>query len=162
MAPIRTLIEGLENHVPVLAASNYALSGLASVKSLITRVTIKYGIVVFLLTFTFIIAPRFWLKIFYGDDLSQYAYLVYWFGFINLLFYISYPFQVILRTLNTTRPIFLANISMAIFSVCSAYYLVSVFRETGAALGIAFTRAIMVAILLYSTTYTFKRYVIPK
>ena len=100
------LLLGLKNIVPPQAAHHYQNQGYNALLSYLRTVSIKGGILMFLLTFILAAIPEFWLHLFYGQFLVPYAYVLVWFAVIYFSSFFIFPVCTALSVVRVTRPIF--------------------------------------------------------
>ena len=146
------LIQGLENIVPVRAASHLRHGGVKAMSAYLRRVTIIGGIATFAVAIVVAAVPELWLGMIYGTVYQGYGYLLQWYAAIYLLIYLSLPLRTALRALESTRPIFIAYLLMTMFSVIAAYPLVSSLSLKGVMLGLFGVNGILVATLALAVT----------
>ena len=93
------------------------------------------------------LAPAFWLEIFFGESYAAYGYLLYWYAGIYVVMFAGLPLRAGLRALERTRPIFLATMVAAVFSVAAAVPLIDGLGVMGAVAGILIGNLLLVGVL---------------
>ena len=137
------LFQGLENIVPVKASVHYAQSGIHGLIRYLKKVILWGGFATAIIALTAGVLPGFWLTLFYGLQYQGFGFILQWYAIIYLLIFMGLPLRVGLRTLETTRPIFIAYVLMTIFSICTAKYFIFYFGIQGIMAGILGTQLIL-------------------
>jgi len=137
------LFQGLENIVPVKASFHYTQSGIKGLITYLKKVTLWGGITTAIIALTAGLLPRLWLTLFYGAQYQEFGFILQWYAIIYLFIFIGLPIRAGLRTLETTRPIFIAYVLMTIFSICTAKYIILYLGIKGAMIGILGTQLIL-------------------
>jgi len=144
MGIFNVLFATIENYVPISAAKIYKKEGHKSLLSYIYKYSF-IGIILFSLwTMLFmIITPERLIFLIYGNKYIQYSDLMYWYMAIYILMYFGMLIKFVLRTIESTKDIYRANIYMSVFSIIFAYPMIVYFELKGIVLGILLTQVIM-------------------
>ncbi len=144
LGPINIMLQGLDNILPIKAAQLYKDRGLRpmfhylkTLTFIFLSITIVYGVLLF--------PSASWLldRGFHIDD--PIATHLSW-GFIGfaLLLVISYGKMIFLRTLENTRPIFVASTITAIFSIACSPWFIHSFGVMGVIYGMLLMRTFVI------------------
>jgi O-antigen/teichoic acid export membrane protein len=147
---LHILFQGMENIVPVRASFYYSQNGIRGLRIFITRVLFWGGGATAIIALLAALFPVVWLHLFYGPEFENFGYILQSFAIIYLLVFIGGPFRAILRTLEKTRPIFIAYVLMSFFSVASAKPLLDNFGVAGVMIGIFGAEIILQLSLFFS------------
>ncbi len=148
----------MENVVPVNAAKAFKEGGQEKLFQFLKSVSVQIGMgVMGILLFVAIFSPNI-LALLYGTDYVPHSYILIGFCIIYLLVYISYPLRFALRTLEMTKPIFIAYVIGAIFSVLAASSMIKYWGIYGILIGLFVTQLITQSVYIYSLWKTKKYY----
>ena len=142
------LFQGLENIVPVRSAELYRRGGAHELKAYLRRVTLFLGGVTAAIGLIFSVTPGFWLGLVFGDSFVSHGDLLRWYAVIYTLGAVLLPLRAGLRTVENTRPIFLAYLASTTVAVIATYPIVQWLELTGAMVGLLFTQVLMLLILV--------------
>ena len=157
MGVTHVLFQGLENVVPVRAASHYRQDGSAGLTAYLRDVAWVNALATALVAFVAAAAPAFWLALVFGDAYAAYGDLVRWFAVIYLLVSLLLPLRAGLRAVEHTHPIFTAYLATTIFSLAAAYPLVRWLELTGVMAGILLLQGLMLVVLWRAARKSFAR-----
>jgi O-antigen/teichoic acid export membrane protein len=130
------VIEACVNVVPVRASRTFMSSGRRGLIAYLKNVTIYgTGAIAFLLG-VIVVAPKFWLRLFFGPEFESYWTLVPWYAGVQVLIFLGLVIGTWYRTLESTRFIFYANVFAVILLLLIAYPLITNFGVTGAVAGL--------------------------
>lgn len=127
---------GLDNVVPIRAATLAHQNGRAALVSYILRFALFGGLAVSLIVGLVGAFPLFWLGLFYGSEFLDYGYLVQWWSVIFLVAFLGTASNYGLRALERTRLIFLAQVFTATFAAIFSYPLVAHLALPGVMIGL--------------------------
>jgi len=147
VAVTHVLFQGLSNRVPVTAARIFHRDGFDSLRKYLWKITLWGGIVTGLLVLLAAMFPEFWLRLFYGTEYLDYGYLLQWWTASYFLIYFGVPLTVGLRTLECTRPIFVAYCVMSGFALLLSTPMINYYGLHGAMAGIFFSQVIFLWVL---------------
>ena len=150
------LFQGLENIVPVRASFNYTQTGIKGLITYLKKVILWGGIATAIIAFSAGLLPEFWLTLFYGVQYQNFGFILQWYAIIYLLIFVGLPLRAGLRTLETTRPIFMAYVLMTIFTLFTAKDLIFHFGVNGVMFGIIGTQLILQLFLFVALNRTIK------
>ncbi len=149
MGLTHVLFLAMENIVPVKAALHYKEGGWIQLVTYLKYITRRAGVVVLgILAFIAIFRTPI-IEFLYGTAYVEYSYLVIGFCLTYVLVFIGHPLRFALRTLEITKPIFIAYIFGAAFSVVLAYPLIYYFDLIGLLIGIFVTQGLSQLVYLY-------------
>ncbi len=148
----------MENIVPISAARIFKEGGPERLFAFLKRITIRIGWGVMLLLLLVALGAPYILSFLYGAENEQYSYILIGFCIIYLLVYISYPLRFALRTLEITKPIFIAYIISAVFSLFAADIFISNWGIGGVLGGLFITQLITQFVYIFSLWKTKKYY----
>ncbi|MFT5765824.1 MAG: O-antigen/teichoic acid export membrane protein [Saprospiraceae bacterium] len=147
----------MENVVPISAARAFKDGGRKKLYTFLKNISLKIGwFVMSILILISIFSPNI-LGLLYGEDFVAYSYILICFCIIYLLVYIGYPLRFALRTLELTKPIFIAYALGAIFSVIMAAPMLQYWGIYGLLLGLFMTQLITQSVYVISL-WKIKRY----
>jgi len=96
----------------------------------------------------FFVAPEFCLGLVFGDEFTQHANVLRWYGAIYVVYYINLIYRFGLRILEQTRAIFLGYVVAVGALAIAAYPLLLHLGLTGAIIGLTAVPLIHLAVLL--------------
>jgi len=137
------LFQGLENIVPPTASRHLVLSGIAGLKSYLRKVFIFGGAAVLALAILLSIFSGQILTLLYGNEYSDYGYILVWYSMISIISYSLIPLFIGLRTLENTKPLFISYLITTIFSISTANILIEKFELNGVMTGMLMNSLIM-------------------
>jgi O-antigen/teichoic acid export membrane protein len=139
---------GLENVIPAQAARKFAVEGEPALVHLLQRVAIFGSLAIGGIGVVAVVAPEFWLHLFYGSNYAGHGYLVLWSAAAYFVGFFKLPPQYGLRAIEKTKGIFIAQLAAAVFTAFAVYPLIKNFGITGVMAGNLVVAAIQVAVLL--------------
>lgn len=136
----------MENSIPAEAARLYAQSGKKRLLRYLQRVTFRMGLLVaVVLAGMYTLSP--WLIQFvFGREYHEYHYLIGAYAMLYALVFLTYPMRFLLRTLQSTFPIFLAYAASAGISMLVAFPLVRSWGMAGVLSGLIGSQLITIGI----------------
>jgi len=142
------VIEACVNIVPVRASRVFMSSGRRGLIAYLKKVTIYgTGAIAFLLG-VIVVAPKFWLRVFFGPEFELFWNLVPWYAGVQVLIFLGLVIGTWYRTLESTRFIFYANVFAVVLLLLIAYPLISNFGVTGAVAGLLIGQFALQAFML--------------
>ncbi len=147
MGLCHVLFLAMENIVPIEAARQFHLEGEDALTKYLVQISWKlgFGFCIILLGLTFF-SPQI-LFLLYGAEAVEHTYIVFAYAFLYVLVFLGHPFRFFMRTIEQTRPIFMAYILSTVFSLCFANVLLQEFEMRGLLFGLIATQAI--ALIIY-------------
>jgi O-antigen/teichoic acid export membrane protein len=130
------VIEACVNTVPVGASRALMSSGRRGLIAYLKTVAIYGTAAISFLMGVVVIAPKFWLHLFFGPEFESYSNLVPWYAGVEVLIFLGLVIGTWYRTLENTRFIFYSNVFSVILLVVIAYPLIVNFGVTGAVAGL--------------------------
>lgn len=146
MGLLHILFFGLENVMPTSAARYFHHGGWPALNAYLLRVIIYGECVTAAVAIAIAAAPEFWLSWVFGDEYSNYGYVLRWFAAIYVIHYLYIPVRACLRAIERTRAVFLAFLFSAVFSAGAVYPLIKLFDLTGAMVGILIVNLILLTV----------------
>lgn len=143
------LFLAMENVIPVQAATHLRTGGVPAMKAFMWQQMKKLAIVVGIILLGIASSGSFLLSFLYGEANAAYNWVLLSFCSIYLFVFLGYPLRIVLRTIERTKPIFIAYIASAVFSLLLAYPLVLWGHMTGLVLGFLFTQMITIGIYTF-------------
>ena len=140
------LLQGLENIAPQSASKHLISSGIFGLNFYLKKIFLLGGSAILLIVSILILFSSEILVTLYGDDYSQYSYILVWYSIISFIVFSLTPLFIGLRTLENTKPIFISYLISTIFSVFAANFLIKEFEVNGVMFGILTNNLIMVFI----------------
>jgi O-antigen/teichoic acid export membrane protein len=130
------VIEACMNIIPVSASRQLMSRGRAALIAYLKRVTVYGTLAIASLLAIVVVAPRFWLHLFFGAEFESYWHLIPWYTGIEFLTFFALVIGTWYRTLESTRFIFFAFAFSVLLSLAVAYPLITNFGVTGAVIGL--------------------------
>ncbi|MEM6725182.1 MAG: lipopolysaccharide biosynthesis protein, partial [Bacteroidota bacterium] len=147
MGLTHVLFLAMENVVPVKAALHFKEGGHRQLFWYLRNMTLKMGLPVgLMLTGMALFAPLI-LSILYGKEYAGYSFVVVGFCIAYILVYLGHPLRFALRTLEQTKPIFIAYVCGTLFSMAAAYPLIRQWEMWGLIAGIFITQ--LLSLMVY-------------
>lgn len=140
----------MENIIPVYAARQYQNGGIEALYQFLKKVSIQTGAIVMLILISLAALAPVLIDLLYGEEFVPFSYILVGFCLIYLLVFIGHPLRFALRTLELTKPIFIAYALGAVFSLVTAYPLLYYFEMYGLLTGMFMTQLIAQAVYLFS------------
>ena len=140
MGLCHVLFLAMENVMPIEAARQFHLDGENALIKYLIKSTWKLGagFLIVLLTLIFF-APQI-LNILYGEEAIQHSYIVFVYVLLYVFVFLGHPFRFFLRTIEQTRPIFIAYVVSSLFSLFFANVLLNLFEMNGLLFGLIATQ----------------------
>ena len=138
---------GLENAVPPQASRHFYAGGYRALVTYLRKVAWLGGGLTLGAAVVIAAAPGFWLNLVFGADYVAYAGILRWLALFNPIMFFAFLFRVGLRTLEETKPIFLAQLLAVSFSIVTAYSVVGYFGLYGVVFGTVAANLLMQAML---------------
>tara|TARA_B100000963_G_scaffold346846_1_gene352543 strand:- start:1094 stop:2350 length:1257 start_codon:yes stop_codon:yes gene_type:complete len=146
---INLLFQTFENIVPVEITKIY-LQNVSNINKYIKNFLIKKIIIIIFVVLFLSIFSKFILEIFYGSNISKYNYILIFLSFNIFLVFLRIPYSSALRTLGSTKGIFLSSLTTSIFALLVSKYIISKFQIYGVLFGLFFTEFILTTIIVLS------------
>jgi len=99
-------------------------------------IIVKWGGLTLLFAAIMAAAPGFWLRIIYGPQMVQYAYVLRLYALLYLFIFLGGPLRAGLQALEFTVPIFWSYLAMTAFSVTLALPMAKHLGLSGTMLGL--------------------------
>ena len=140
---------GLENFVPVSASRIFISGGRKALNSYIKKISIYLGIATLLFSLIIGVYPGFWLSLLYGEEYSQYAWVLRIYAMAYVVFAFIRTLNYEFRTREMTRPVFWSVCLPFVFSVIASTNIILSFGILGAVVGFFMVKLVECSILLY-------------
>ncbi len=79
--------------------------------------------------------PEFWLNLVFGGDYVAYAEILRWIALCRPMYFLGIPLRAGLRTIEETKPLFLASLLATSLSLAAAFPVVGHFGLYGVIFG---------------------------
>ena len=90
------------------------------------------------------------IELIYGMEYVDYSYVLVYYTFLYVFVYISHPFRFELRTIQYTKPIFIAYLVCTIVNLLSANFIIEKFEIHGLLGGLIFNQFITIVLFYFS------------
>ncbi|MEC7986653.1 MAG: oligosaccharide flippase family protein [Myxococcota bacterium] len=148
--PINVLLQAIENYVPVRATNILEQDGAEAMFDYINA-QIRLCFLLFLPIFlTLFFAAKKILYVVFGFEYIEYSTLIHYIVIAYMLGLVCRYYNIALRTLNYTKPIFYGYVITASISLSIAYFLVNEFGILGYGIGIILFKIIIICFLYLS------------
>lgn len=144
------LFQAMENVVPVKAAEAFMGNGFKGMKTYLQAITLKSGIVVLGILLSLALFAKPVIHLVYGTEYTEYSFLLMGYCLFYLSLFPGYPLRYALRTLELTRPMFIAYVLSTGFSLLFAFPMVEHWGLWGVVIGLIITQILMQACYLFS------------
>jgi O-antigen/teichoic acid export membrane protein len=151
------VIEACVNVVPAGASRELMGGGRRALIAYLQKVAIYGTAATASLVGIFVVAPKFWLNLFFGSEFESYWDLVLWCAGIEIVIFLGLVIGTWYRTLESTRFIFYANGFSAVVSLALAYPLIINFGVTGAVAGLLAGQLTQLGFMLIAARLTKSR-----
>ena len=158
MGVLHILFQGLENVLPTEAARRLHSGGLHALLAYVRRLSALTGALTLAAVLAAFLLPELWLRLLYGAEVVEYAFVLRWYAVIYLLVFIGTPLRACLRALEATQSIFWSTAVATGFSIATAHLLTARFGVHGAMVGIAISFLVMQTALWVGTVEQVKRW----
>ena len=142
------VIEACVNVIPVSASRTFMSSGRRGLIAYLKKVAIYGTGAIVLLLGVIVVAPKFWLRLFFGPEFESYWNLVPWYAGVQVLIFLGLVIGTWYRTLESTRFIFYSNVLSVVLLLLIAYPLIINFGVTGAVAGLLIGQFALQAFML--------------
>lgn len=143
------LFLAMENIVPAEAAQLFLQKDLKGLLKYLTNISLKIGSIVFVTLLAMAIAAPILIQLLYGADFITYHYVVWGYCLLYIFVFIGYPLRYFFRTLQVTKPIFIAYTISAVFSMSLAFPLVQHFGIIGLLAGLIISQLLTLIVYAY-------------
>ena len=143
------MFQTFENIVPVEITKIY-LQNVSNINKYIKNFLIKKIIIIIFVVLFLSIFSKSILEIFYGNNISKYNHILIFLSFNIFLVFLRIPYSSALRTLGSTKGIFLSSLTTSIFALLVSKYIISKFQIYGVLFGLFFTEFILTTIIVLS------------
>ncbi|GAA4652456.1 hypothetical protein GCM10023116_47400 [Kistimonas scapharcae] len=140
------LFQAMENFVPS-QATKALRDGIGGLKKYLLKLVCLGGLGTGLIIMTVVVFSEALITLVYGEEYTQYSYLMSWFGILYFLSYLSLPIRAGLRSIERNSVIFYGYIISTAFSLLSAKPIVSSYGELGVILGSILSQLIILSVL---------------
>lgn len=130
------LFLAMENIVPAEAALHFSKKGMPSLLIYLKQISIKIGGLLLFILGTMALTTPYLIQFLYGAAYAAYGFVVWGYCLLYCLVFLGYPARYYFRTIQSTKPIFLAYCLSATFSMLAAFPLLQVWGLMGLILGL--------------------------
>ena len=143
------LFLAMENIVPSEAAQHFSLQGQKKLLQYLKSISLKMGaLTLLLLAGLSLIAPLL-IQWFYGEHFKAYSYVVWGYSLLYVFVFLGFPIRYFFRTLQFTKPIFIAYSVSTLFSLSAAFYLVNAYGISGVIIGLILSQIVSLLVYVY-------------
>lgn len=115
------LFLAMENIVPAEAAQQYIEKGMNKMSQYLKQTSLWMGSVVTVVLGVMALSGSFLIEILYGSEYSSYGFVIVGYCINYFIAYWGFPARYFLRTIQFTKPIFIAYCISAAFSMAAAF-----------------------------------------
>lgn len=137
------LFQAMENTVPIKASTALMRDGIKGMLHYLKLVSVKTGLIIGLILLSVALAAEPLITLVYGAEFSSQSYLLIGYCVFYATLFPGYPLRYALRSLEFTRPIFIAYILSTAFSLMAAYPMVRQWGLMGVVYGLIITQLLM-------------------
>jgi O-antigen/teichoic acid export membrane protein len=138
---------GLENVVPVETARRLREGGVHAMLAYTRSILTRWGLLTLCFAGVMAAAPALWLRLIYGPEMVQYAYILRLYALLYLLLFLGGPLRAGLQALEFTVPIFWSYLAMTAFSFAFAIPMAKQLGLSGSMLGLIATQILFQSIV---------------
>ena len=146
------LFLAMENIVPAEAALHFSKKGMPSLITYLKQISVKIGGLLLFLLVTMTITAPYLIQILYGAEYAAYGFVVWGYCLLYCFVFLGYPARYYFRTVQSTKPIFLAYCLSAAFSMLAAFPLLQVWGLMGLIIGLIVSQ--LLTLLIYAAFLT--------
>ena len=128
--------QGLDNVVPVEAARRLGADGVPAMLGYIRATLARWGGLTLIFAAVMAAAPGFWLRLVYGQQMSQYGSVLRLYALLYVVVFLGGPLRAGLQALEFTAPIFWSYLAMTAFAFAFAVPLAKWMGLNGTMLGL--------------------------
>ncbi len=141
-------LQGLENFAPIKLAKAMVQGGKSEMRGVAYSVALSIGSAIAVICLSVaLIAPDL-LEVLYGQRFIEYAYVLRWLCLFQCLTFFTAVLQMMLKALEDTKQIFFAYSISSVFSVATAYFIVSEGQLNGVVLGMITAQTLIITLYL--------------
>ena len=144
------LFLAMENIIPARAANCQRVGGNNMMFKYLWKFTLQMGVITFSLLAAIAIFSKQIINACYGAGFAPYNHVLIGFCGLYVIVFLGCPLRYAIRTMEKTKIIFWSFIASAIFSISSAYPIISHFGLYGVVAGLMITQMITFVIYLFS------------
>ncbi len=150
MGCLNVLFLALENYIPAKASLIYHEQGFDSMCLYLKKATTNAAVVVLpILGILFFFSTSI-LSLICGKEFIHYGFLIKEFVCLYILVFLGTQLRFAVRASNANNIIFYAYIASTLFSLSTASYIISIYKESGVVMGLIATQLITIIFLLLS------------
>jgi len=153
---LHILFQGLENVIPVEASKWYIKHGAIKLQSYISQVLLYTVLGTIAISIPILLFPKDIMGYLYGNSFVEYYYLLYWCVAIYVVMSFGLSLKVALRTINSTRSIFIAQSITGVITLFTSYMLADMFGLHGVMFGLLLINIVFISVLYFSYKKTIK------
>ncbi len=151
------LFQTLENLYAQKISQILQNQGKLKMNNYIKKLNLKGLIITILLSLLIFFASGILLKIFYGEEVSRFKYILSILAFMIPLNFLNYLVPFGLRALGKTFPIFLSYLTTSIIALLFSKLIIEKYEVNGFLFGVYITQIIILVITISSYFYILKR-----
>ena len=143
------LFLAMENIVPAEAAQLFLQKNSQALAQYLLKIGLKIGTIVLFILSTMTIAAPYLIHWVYGASFVSYSYVVWGYCLLYIFVFIGYPVRYFFRTIQFTKPIFVANCFCTLFSLVIAFPMVNTWGITGLLIGLIVSQIVTLVVYAY-------------
>lgn len=143
------LFLAMENIVPAEAAQLFLQKNNKILVKYLLNIGLKIGAIALLILAIMAIAAPNLIHWIYGASFVSYSYVVWGYCLLYIFVYIGYPFRYFFRTIQFTKPIFIAYCFSTFFSLMAAFPMIQHGGITGLLIGLILSQIITLLVYTY-------------
>lgn len=143
------LFLAMENIVPAEAAQLFLQKNNKILAKYLVNIGLKIGAIALLILSVMAIAAPNLIHWIYGASFVAYSYVVWGYCLLYIFVYMGYPLRYFFRTIQFTRPIFIAYCFSTFFSLTVAFPIVQYWGITGLLIGLILSQIITLLVYIY-------------
>ena len=137
-----------ENFVPATTTKIYKKKGLKEMNKYLKIFRNKYLFLVNIFIFLIILMSKFLLNVFFGQEISNYYYILIVLALLIPINFLQYPFIFGLRTMDFTKPILIAYVFSSLLGLFFSNIIITNYGIYGLLLGL-YSSQILTTYILY-------------
>ena len=144
---IHILFQGMDNLVPVQGAKIFATQGIDALTTYLKKFTLLGGSLTLFAMLVVVVFPEFWVKLFYGEEFLEYAWITRIQALIFILIFLAHPLMYGLRAVEYTKPEMHVNAVAALVGAVLVFPMTYWWGSAGNMLAYGLAQALLVYLL---------------
>ncbi len=143
------LFLAMENIVPAEAAQLFLQKNSRALGQYLLNIGLKIGAIVLIILLAMAIAAPNLIHWIYGANFVSYSYVVWGYCLLYIFVYLGYPIRYFFRTIQFTKPIFVAYCFGTLFSLALAFPIVNTWGIVGLLVGLILSQILTLVVYAY-------------